>query len=88
MIVGVPKEIKVHEYRVGLTPESVQEFINHGHEVTVETGAGAGIGETDNSYIEAGATISESAKNVFDISDMIVKVKEPQAAERATLISG
>jgi alanine dehydrogenase len=81
MKVGVPKEIKIHEYRVGLTPSSVAELIKHGHEVIVEKGAGAGIGESDAHYINVGAKIVNSAKEVFDNAYMIVKVKEPQASE-------
>lgn len=88
MLLGVPKEIKVHEYRVGMTPASAREVISHGHEVVIETGAGVGIGATDDQYLDAGATIAESAKDVFAGADMIVKVKEPQAAERKLLRSG
>ena len=76
MRVGCPKEIKNHEYRVGLTPGSVREYVAHGHEVLVETGAGAGIGADDNAYRSAGATrTAKSAEDVFAKSDMIVKVK-------------
>ena len=82
---GVPKEIKNHEYRVGLTPDSVHEMLAHGHEVLVETNAGAGIGASDADYQAAGARILGSAKEVFDAAQMIVKVKEPQAVERAML---
>ncbi|VAW05541.1 Alanine dehydrogenase [hydrothermal vent metagenome] len=85
MRVGTPKEIKNHEYRVGLTPESVRELIAHGHEVLVETSAGMGIGAEDAEYVDAGATIVKTASEVFENSDMIVKVKEPQAVERAML---
>ncbi|WP_367718697.1 alanine dehydrogenase [Nitratireductor sp. GISD-1A_MAKvit] len=81
MRVGCPKEIKNHEYRVGLTPGSVREYAAHGHEVLVETGAGSGIGADDNAYRAAGATIVRSAEEVFARSDMIVKVKEPQPSE-------
>ena len=88
MLVGVPKEIKVHEYRVGLTPDSVREFIVHGHEVVVETGAGAGIGRSDDDYRAAGAEIAADAKTVFARAAMIVKVKEPQARERTLLRDG
>lgn len=88
MKLGVPKEVKVHEYRVGMTPASVREVIGHGHEVMMETGAGAGIGATDDHYVEAGATIAPNAGEVFAKADMIVKVKEPQAAERALLRPG
>jgi alanine dehydrogenase len=85
MLIGVPKEIKNHEYRVGLTPESAGELIHNGHEVVVETQAGIGIGADDNAYIEAGATIAPDAASVFAAADMIVKVKEPQAVERKML---
>lgn len=88
MRIGVPSEIKVLERRVGLTPESVREFIGHGHQVTVQAGAGAGIGADDDSYVAAGATIVSSASEVFEIAEMIVKVKEPQAVERAMLTRG
>lgn len=81
MRVGCPKEIKNHEYRVGLTPGSVREYVAHGHDVLVETGAGAGIGADDNAYRAAGATIAKTAEDVFAKSDMIVKVKEPQPSE-------
>jgi len=85
MLVGAPKEIKNHEYRVGLTPTSVRELIKHDHEVVVETNAGTGIGAADSEYISAGATILETAEEVFARADMIVKVKEPQASERAMM---
>ncbi|EKF20989.1 alanine dehydrogenase [Nitratireductor pacificus] len=85
MRVGCPKEIKNHEYRVGLTPGSVREYVAHGHEVLVETGAGAGIGADDNAYRAAGATIARTAGDVFARSDMVVKVKEPQPVEWAQL---
>ena len=88
MRIGCPKEIKNHEYRVGLTPESVRELTAHGHEVWVETGAGLGIGSTDADYRACGATIQPDAKTVFDGCEMIVKVKEPQAVERAMLREG
>jgi alanine dehydrogenase len=87
MRVGVPKEIKVHEYRVGLTPASVAELVAHGHEVFVETKAGAGIDCPDSAYEKAGAKILPAAADVFAQSDMIVKVKEPQAQEIAMLES-
>jgi alanine dehydrogenase len=86
--IGVPKEIKVHEYRVGLTPSSVREVVAQGHAVVVETQAGAGIGATDADYQRAGATIVGGAAEVFGGADMIVKVKEPQAAERKLLRDG
>jgi len=85
MKVGVPKEIKNHEYRVGLVPASVRELTNHGHDVFVQTTAGAGIGLEDSAYEAAGATILPGAAEVFDTAEMIIKVKEPQAGERAML---
>ena len=88
MLIGCPKEIKNHEYRVGLTPESAHELISHGHEVLIETGAGNGIGATDDLYEKAGAQIVKTAKEIFERADMIVKVKEPQAVERAMLREG
>jgi len=81
MRVGVPREIKVHEYRVGLTPEATHEFIAAGHEVVIETGAGAGIGAPDAAYEAMGAAIAASPGEVFATTDMIVKVKEPQPSE-------
>ncbi|MEM6460972.1 MAG: alanine dehydrogenase [Pseudomonadota bacterium] len=88
MRVGCPKEIKDHEYRVGLTPGSVREYVMRGHDVIVETKAGIGIDADDHAYEAAGAKIAESARQVFDQSDMIVKVKEPQPAEWAMLRKG
>jgi len=88
MRVGCPKEIKNHEYRVGLTPGAVREYVAHGHEVLVETGAGAGIGADDNAYRAAGAQIARTAEEVFTRSDMIVKVKEPQPNEWVQLREG
>lgn len=88
MRVGVPKEIKNHEYRVGLTPESVVEFVAHGHAVLVESGAGLGIGADDATFVAAGAEIAPTAQAVFDNADMVVKVKEPQAVERKMLRDG
>ena len=85
MRIGVPKEIKVHEYRVGLTPASVAELTGHGHEVFVETAAGNGIDCPDSAYQKAGATILPTAAEVFAKGEMIVKVKEPQASEIAML---
>ncbi|MGE8944175.1 alanine dehydrogenase [Leptospira interrogans] len=85
MLIGVPKEIKVREYRVGLTPTSVRELSALGHQVIVEHDAGAGIGMDDADYERAGATIVATARDVFDRAEMIVKVKEPQAAERKML---
>jgi len=81
MIVGVPKEIKIHEYRVGLTPASVSEFRRYGHQVIVETNAGAGIGFSDADYEAVGAKIIPTAAEVFKQAEMIVKVKEPQLPE-------
>jgi alanine dehydrogenase len=86
--IGVPKEIKNNEYRVGLTPDSVLEFVAHGHEVMVETGAGAGIGSDDEVYRAAGARIVANAAEIFSTAEMVVKVKEPQAVERAMLRPG
>jgi alanine dehydrogenase len=88
MIVGVPKEIKNHEYRVGLTPASAKEFVAHGHQVIVETNAGSAIGFTDAQYTEAGATILSTAADVFAQAEMIVKVKEPQPNECKMLREG
>ncbi len=88
MQVGVPKEIKVQEYRVGLTPISVRELTAHGHQVSVETNAGIGAGYTDAAYIAAGAKIVGSAGDVFDGAELVVKVKEPQAGEIAMLSEG
>jgi alanine dehydrogenase len=85
MRVGVPKEIKVHEYRVGLTPASVAELTAAGHEVIVETMAGTGIDYEDSAYVAAGARIAATAAETFAAADMIVKVKEPQAQEIALL---
>ena len=85
MLIGVPKEIKNHEYRVGMTPASVRELNDSGHLVMVETLAGNGIGSSDEDYIAAGAEIVNSASEIYARAEMIVKVKEPQAAERAML---
>src|SRR5210317_877555 len=85
MRVGVPKEIKNNEFRVGLVPASVRELADRGHEVFVETNAGIGIGMSDVDYVAAGAQILADAPGVFDTAEMIVKVKEPQAVERAML---
>jgi len=81
MLIGVPKEIKNHEYRVGMTPSSVREMIHHGHEVLVETAAGMGIGCSDADYETAGAKIVGTAAEIFDRAEMIIKVKEPQKVE-------
>jgi len=88
MLIGVPKETKVHEYRVGLTPSAVRELIAHGHQVWVQQGAGVGIGADDGLYLAAGARIVETAEEVFSRSELIVKVKEPQPAERPWLREG
>ena len=88
MLVGVPKEIKNHEYRVGMSPSSVRELVKHGHSVIVETNAGLGIGATDSDYQTAGASICDTAEEIFARAEMIVKVKEPQAGERAMLREG
>ena len=85
MRIGVPKEVKIHEYRVGLVPGSVRELVLHGHDVTVETQAGAGIGFPDEAYVAAGARIVADGATVFADADLIVKVKEPQPAEWARL---
>jgi alanine dehydrogenase len=85
MRIGVPKEIKDHEFRVGLTPDSARELIHRGHEVIVETGAGKAIGFSDDLYMSSGAEIKYSAKDVFANSELIVKVKEPQPSEVAML---
>ena len=88
MLIGVPKEIKNHEYRVGMTPISVREAVRHGHTAWVETKAGAGIGASDEDYVKAGAKIIATAAEIFAMADMIVKVKEPQAGERKMLREG
>ena len=88
MLIGVPKEIKDHEYRVGLTPDSVNEAILHGHDVIVEHDAGAGIGASDADYTAVGAEIADGPQAVFDRAELVVKVKEPLAAERAMLREG
>lgn len=85
MLVGVPKEIKVQEFRVGLVPAAVRELVHHGHEVWVETGAGLGIGASDADYQAVGATIAPDADTVWARAQLIVKVKEPQAVERQRL---
>jgi len=88
MLIGVPKEIKVHEYRVGMTPSSVREAIDRGHRVVVETQAGSGIGASDDDYRRAGAEVVGDAADVFARAEMVVKVKEPQAVERRQLREG
>lgn len=81
MLVGVPKEIKANEHRVGLTPASVHEMVQHGHEVMIERGAGVGIGKSDDDYRQVGARIVPTAGDVFAGAEMVIKVKEPQAVE-------
>lgn len=81
MIIGVPKEIKNNEYRVGLTPSSVRDLVSHGHTVLVETNAGQGINASDENYVLSGATIVQTPEEVFDSAELIVKVKEPQPNE-------
>jgi alanine dehydrogenase len=88
MRIGVPKEVKVHEYRVGLIPASAREAVAHGHQVLVETGAGERMGVSDDDYRRAGANIARNAAEVFERSELIVKVKEPQPQERAMLRQG
>ena len=88
MRVGVPKEIKTEEYRIGLTPPSVRELIVQGHQVLVQSQGGLGIGITDDHYRAAGARIVDSAEEIFATADMVVKVKEPQPQERALLREG
>src|SRR5438477_12157272 len=88
MLVGVPKEVKSFESRVGLVPGSVRELVHHGHKVVVETGAGAGIGFEDASYEAVGAGISPSRREVFTTAELIVKVKEPQPEEATALREG
>jgi alanine dehydrogenase len=88
MLIGVPREIKVHEYRVGMTPSSVREAIDRGHKVIVQTNAGGGIGATDDDYRRVGAEVVGEAAEVFARAEMIVKVKEPQPVERKRLREG
>ncbi len=88
MRIGVPTEIKVHEYRVGLTPSAVREYVARGHKVMVQSGAGAGIMATDAAYRAAGASIVKTAEEIFAKSEMIVKVKEPQPTEWVQLQKG
>jgi alanine dehydrogenase len=86
--IGVPKEIKTHEYRVGLTPAGVRELVHNGHQVTVEHDAGAGIGYSDDVYRSAGASVVDTAAALFAVADLVVKVKEPQPVEIALLRPG
>ncbi|MBM3559027.1 MAG: alanine dehydrogenase [Alphaproteobacteria bacterium] len=88
MDIGVPREIKTHEYRVGLTPTAVRELVHYGHRIVVESGAGAGINHTDDDYRGAGAEVLPDASAVYARADMVVKVKEPQPAEFALLREG
>jgi len=88
MLIGVPKEIKVREYRVGLTPANVRELTEHGHQVVVQAGCGQGVGLTDAHYEAAGASVLKVAQEVFARAEMIVKVKEPQPPERKLLRPG
>jgi alanine dehydrogenase len=88
LLIGIPKEVKTHEYRVGLTPSSVRELVAHDHEVIVERGAGGGISATDADYERVGAMIADSADEVFARAELIVKVKEPQTSERSKLRAG
>lgn len=88
MLIGVPKEIKNHEYRVGLVPSSVRELVANGHQVIVEHNAGAGIGFSDTDYEQAGATVVKAASEVFRLADMVIKVKEPQPQECKMLREG
>ncbi|MFZ9775068.1 MAG: alanine dehydrogenase, partial [Candidatus Nanopelagicaceae bacterium] len=88
MLVGVPREIKNHEYRVAITPAGVKEFINHGHKVIVETGAGNGSAISDDAYKAAGAEIVTTAADVWARAEMILKVKEPIAQEYPLMRQG
>lgn len=88
MLIGVPKEIKNHEYRVGMVPASARELIAHGHKILVETNAGSGIGFSDEDYQAVGAEIRQTAAEIFAEAEMIVKVKEPLTEERARLKEG
>ena len=88
MKIGVPKEIKIHEYRVGLVPAGVRELVDAGHQVLVQSGAGSGIGFDNSHYQSAGATVAERAEDIFANADLIVKVKEPQLAECRLLRGG
>jgi len=88
MLIGVPKEIKNNEFRIGMTPTSVREAVHHGHNVVVETNGGIGIGASDAEYEAAGATIYATPEQIFAEAEMIVKVKEPQAGERKMLREG
>lgn len=88
MIIGTTKELKNHEYRVGLTPDNVADYIRHGHTVLIETGAGEGAGFSDGEYVKCGGIICTTAKEVWDKSEMIVKVKEPEECEYELMHEG
>ena len=88
MLIGVPKEIKTHEYRVGLITSSVRELVHHGHEVIVQANAGRAIGLDDEHYVTSGARIVDTAEEIFAVADMVVKVKEPQPNECRMLREG
>ncbi len=88
MKIGVPKEVKIHEYRVGLVPAGVRELVDAGHSVLVQSGAGAGIGFDDSTYSSAGAAIAQTAEDIFGSCELIVKVKEPQLTECQQLRKG
>ena len=88
MLIGVPKEIKNHEYRVGLTPSSVMELVKHGHHILIQHDAGAGVDFSDDQYISAGAEIVSTAEEIFARGEMIIKVKEPQPHECKMLREG
>ncbi|MDX8346660.1 alanine dehydrogenase [Cognatiyoonia sp. IB215446] len=88
MHIGCPKEIKPQEFRVGLTPNAAREAVAHGHQVTIETGAGVGAGFSDDDYIDAGTAIAGTAVEIFETADLVVKVKEPQPVERKMLQEG
>lgn len=88
MLIGVPREIKTDERRVGLTPQSVRSLVAHNHRVRVERDAGNGIGATDDAYVAAGATIAPAAEDIWAEADLVVKVKEPQPEERARMHAG
>src|ERR1700753_404443 len=88
MLIGVPKEIKDNEFRVGLTPSSVAELVHHGHKALVEKSAGIGSGLSDAEYVQAGATLVDGPDEIFARAEMVLKVKEPLAAERKKLRPG
>jgi alanine dehydrogenase len=88
MLIGIPKEVKNHEYRVGLTPAAVKEFVHHKHQVWVEKDAGSGIGFSNADYITAGAEIIADAQTIFAKAELIIKVKEPQIDECKMLRAG